>query len=312
MDIMAIKEKIRNVIGRLPFNGLAAKVPALAKVSGFANYAFCVLVLGAAVCAFAQGGGLSEKDFKIMRESENYVSISYIGKPRSKIVFPASIKGKKVIEITNIESEDLPSVYKKLTSVVIPEGVLRLDLIAFDRCENLESVSLPESLRIIGNVAFGRCKKLTSIRLPNGLLAIHYGAFEESGLSSISLPGSLVFVDEKAFWKCENLEKIDIPEKMKAVWCEGRPWPGDDKREWLEDKGIKYDIQKVDQDVLKAGGTVVTNAGSKTWVLYKYCEQQGIDFREFLKEFIGPELIELHKLDKDDYSSLDDFAVGGD
>ena len=40
---MTIMEKIKETINKLPFNGLVGKIPALAKVAGFANYAACAL-----------------------------------------------------------------------------------------------------------------------------------------------------------------------------------------------------------------------------------------------------------------------------
>lgn len=38
-------EKAKGAINKLPFNSLVGKVPALAKVAGYANYAFCALVV---------------------------------------------------------------------------------------------------------------------------------------------------------------------------------------------------------------------------------------------------------------------------
>lgn len=50
---------VKAAIGKLPFNGYAAKVPALAKVAAFANYAVCVaaLVVVVAVVGGIAGGG---------------------------------------------------------------------------------------------------------------------------------------------------------------------------------------------------------------------------------------------------------------
>ncbi|MBR4825963.1 MAG: hypothetical protein IKZ86_14300 [Spirochaetaceae bacterium] len=42
---MTILEKIKETINKLPFNGIVGKIPALAKVASYANYAFCGLVL---------------------------------------------------------------------------------------------------------------------------------------------------------------------------------------------------------------------------------------------------------------------------
>lgn len=48
-------EKAKGAINKLPFNNLAGKVPALAKVAGYANYAFCALAVVLLVAIFMPG-----------------------------------------------------------------------------------------------------------------------------------------------------------------------------------------------------------------------------------------------------------------
>ncbi len=43
---------------------------------------------------------------------------------------------------------------KNLTSVVIPEGVVRIEVSGFEHCDNLESVVIPKSVEFIGEEAF--------------------------------------------------------------------------------------------------------------------------------------------------------------
>lgn len=57
-NVKSVFEKIKGLINKLPFNNLAAKVPALAKISSYANYAFCaLLVLLILVIAIPKGVG---------------------------------------------------------------------------------------------------------------------------------------------------------------------------------------------------------------------------------------------------------------
>lgn len=55
-------EKIKALIGKLPFNGYAAKVPALAKVAAYANYAVCVVVLAVVIAVIGGVSGGGKKD----------------------------------------------------------------------------------------------------------------------------------------------------------------------------------------------------------------------------------------------------------
>ena len=49
------------------------------------------------------------------------------------------------------------------TSVVVPNGVIKIAHGAFEYCAGIKSVSLPDSLLEIGGKAFCGCKKLTKI-----------------------------------------------------------------------------------------------------------------------------------------------------
>ena len=55
-EAKSVVGKIKDAINKLPFENLAKKVPALAKFAGYANYAFCALVL-VVIGAIASGGG---------------------------------------------------------------------------------------------------------------------------------------------------------------------------------------------------------------------------------------------------------------
>ena len=57
----------------------------------------------------------------------------------------------------------------KVTSVVLPESVVKIGEIAFYKCKNLSSVTLPQGIVEIGDSAFAECPKLTVIDIPDGL-----------------------------------------------------------------------------------------------------------------------------------------------
>ncbi len=66
--------KLKGLIDKLPFNGMAAKVPALAKVAGFANYAACalgvLLVVVVVAVATPDKGGNPAKGGKVGAETK--------------------------------------------------------------------------------------------------------------------------------------------------------------------------------------------------------------------------------------------------
>ena len=97
----------------------------------------------------------------------------------------------------------------RITGVVIPEGVTRLDWLAFRNCVNLETVQLPESLTRIEEEVFEGCQNLTGITLPAGLEYIGMEAFAECGrLSSITLPAGLQYNEPMAFRNCNGLTEL--------------------------------------------------------------------------------------------------------
>jgi hypothetical protein len=109
----------------------------------------------------------------------------------------------------NFLFEDCPSVSRGLRSVVIPEGVVRLDSKAFSNCSSLTTVTLPTSLRIIGNDAFSGCSSLRTVNLPNALHTIGSNSFSGcESLMAVKLPASLNAIGNDAFYGCKQLKTL--------------------------------------------------------------------------------------------------------
>lgn len=66
---------------------------------------------------------------------------------------------------------------KKVTDLVIPNGVTSIERYAFYGLNDVTSVKLPASLTKIGNNAFSCCNGLTEITIPNNVTSIEEGAF---------------------------------------------------------------------------------------------------------------------------------------
>ncbi len=98
-----------------------------------------------------------------------------------------NLQGELVIPegVTNIEERTLCS--NEFSSVVFPEGLLRIGNWAFDDNWRLcEPVVFPSTLQSIGQNAFSGCRGIPSIDLPADLTTIQNNAFNGcSGISSI-------------------------------------------------------------------------------------------------------------------------------
>ena len=105
-----------------------------------------------------------------------------------------------------------------LTSIVIPEGVTRIESDAFYFCSSLTSIVIPEGVTSIGNSAFSSCSSLTSIELPSTLESIGTSAFEDcSSLTSIVIPEGVTSIGNYAFEDCSSLTSIVIPNGVTSI-----------------------------------------------------------------------------------------------
>lgn len=76
-----------------------------------------------------------------------------------------------------------------IRSVVIPQGVTKLNSSAFESCSNLTHVSLPSSLKEIKSSTFEGCSNLVYIELPSGIKKIENSTFSNcSDLEAIIIP----------------------------------------------------------------------------------------------------------------------------
>ena len=131
-----------------------------------------------------------------------------------------------------------------LTSVVIPESVIRLETDAFYECLSLTSITIPSNVSYIGEYVFSKCSGLNYIVvddgnttyndgngcnciinkntktlvagckysvIPSGVEVIQNGAFEKNfGLTSVTIPSSVKTIGSYVFKDCYNLESVNI------------------------------------------------------------------------------------------------------
>jgi len=107
--------------------------------------------------------------------------------------------------------------FSGLTSIVIPNGVKKINRGAFTAAESLQSVTLPNGLEIIDGEAFSGTIELKSIVLPNTLKSIEIFAFEDTGLTSVVIPASVETIGNSAFRDCSQLTSVTFAEGLKSL-----------------------------------------------------------------------------------------------
>lgn len=160
----------------------------------------------------------SEDDFdwKVNDDFTEITITKYKGE-RKDVVIPATIQD---VPVTCIGVEAFKDA--KITSVVIPKGVKKIERDAF-YCNSayygksiLTSVTLPENV-VIGSGAFSNCDSLQSIEIPKGC-TLKESAFSGcEKLESVTLPEGLKIIPDRCFSHCESLTNINFPSTLKYI-----------------------------------------------------------------------------------------------
>lgn len=97
-----------------------------------------------------------------------------------------------------------------LTTISIPDSVLKMEGGVFSGCRSLSQVKLGNGIQGIEGGMFYGCSQLQEIIIPDGITYIGETAFYSSGLTSVDIPDSVTSIGENAFANCVNLKKADI------------------------------------------------------------------------------------------------------
>ncbi len=103
-----------------------------------------------------------------------------------------------------------------ISSVVLPNGLKRIDNYAFNECNSLASVNIPSTVTKIGSVAFGKCAALESVTIPASVTDFS-SAFYMSGLKRVTFNNGVKTISAKAFEGCADLVSMNIPESVTKI-----------------------------------------------------------------------------------------------
>ncbi len=104
----------------------------------------------------------------------------------------------------------------KIGTINLPEGIEKINEVAFADTEFDKKVFLPSNLKVIESNTFLYSKFKNGISLPRNLIEIKNGAFSNTKLETISLPKNLKIIGKDAF-KGSTLTKIRIPDNVKII-----------------------------------------------------------------------------------------------
>ncbi|MBQ7352485.1 MAG: leucine-rich repeat domain-containing protein [Clostridia bacterium] len=150
-----------------------------------------------------------------------------------------------------------------LNKVVLPDSVVKIDILAFSDCERLATVDMPKSLAVIENDAFFYCSSLESIVLYENVSSIASGAFSSCdslydvyNLSSIEIVEGTYDLDGVARGAFIHTSLSD--EKSIEVVMPGIGYFRKSGNNWIL-QVLLSDVTKLDTNELKYAGATIEN-----------------------------------------------------
>ena len=115
----------------------------------------------------------------------------------------------------------------KITTLVIPEGVKKIEKNAFIGLENLKTVVIADSVEIIETGAFANCAKLENLVLGKSLATIEANSFDGTIITKVVLPESVKYIGSNAFNTTLTEGAVteiythynETPEGFQEDWC---------------------------------------------------------------------------------------------
>jgi len=186
-----------------------------------------MLVAAVSVCMYAMPASADNNTISAMAENEDSlvtesglyyeinngeITITDCDDTLTDIVIPSEIDG---IPVTAI-GERAFEWKSQLHTVVISEGIKRIEYCGFGSCRFMTSVKLPQSLEYIADAAFDGCDRLKDIEIPPKITVINRYTFRRCGFEQLEIPETVTSIREYAFSDCAFLE-VSIPSSISVI-----------------------------------------------------------------------------------------------
>lgn len=150
------------------------------------------------------------------------VSAPASGKYEGDIVIPAQVEYEgKTWTVTEIANRAFYSA-SALTSITMPETVVRLRRGCIDMCNKMTSLQLSANLEYIDSQAISTCNALTSLVLPSKVKYIGYKGVSLAKITTLNIPATLTEIGYDAFYSCSLLTSLDVdPENPAYSYAKG-------------------------------------------------------------------------------------------
>lgn len=137
----------------------------------------------------------------------------------SKLIFPATIDGKRVISIDGNTKGNISAFAEEfITEIEIEDGIEMIGDYTFSNCVYLSKVTLPDSLTKMGKNVFENCTRLRDVNFGHGLTYLDKETFIScTALENVALPSTLQAIGESAFNNCKALREINLPDSLTVV-----------------------------------------------------------------------------------------------
>ena len=161
---------------------------------------------------FGYGVPSDEEEFEYPEEEETFPDIVYESDNIKTVIVQEGI--------TKIDKYVFSALHN-VETVVLPDSVESIGYGAFNLCQKLRSVNLPEGLKTIEGYAFAYCKSLKNVSFPATLERIEGYAFRGAGLKYAYVPENVNYLGYGVFENCDSMKKITFTQKRcQMIGCD--------------------------------------------------------------------------------------------
>lgn len=152
------------------------------------------------------------KNVMVTYETNKYNSYS------GDIVIPSTVTYEgKTFTVTVLGKYSIRNC-AQLTSIVLPETLVEIQMGSFSKCNSLKKLVVPNSVTTIGNLAIQDNPALKELVLGTGIKTIGTGAFMgDIALENIDIPKGITELSSNVFANCTGLTKVTIPANITKI-----------------------------------------------------------------------------------------------